>query len=454
MMKPIQLQAKNTKGCCTSVKVPVFIEAQEQSVKRLPVVIIGAGPIGLAAAAHLAKKGEAFLLLEAGSEVASNVSTWEHVRLFSPWRYNLDKAAVELLEKQGWKAPDLNQLPTGKELVDDYLRPLSNLPEIYPYFHPNTKVVGMSRKDTDKMKTAGREHAPFVLYTEKDGVFTVYEARAVLDASGTWGNPNPAHSSGVWLTEEKSLHEQIFYGIPDILGKKQNRYGNKRIAVVGAGHSAINTLLELAALQEIYPETDIVWVMRRQRVEEAYGGEERDALAARGALGSRIHKLVDEGKVKVVTPFQVQRMLKTNNVINILGNMNGKKEMIADLDEIIVNTGSRPNLDMLRELRTSIDTATESVKALASLIDPNVHSCGTVRPHGEKELRQPETNFYILGSKSYGRAPTFLMATGYEQVRSVVAYLTGDKKAAEQVELDLPETGVCSINRNTGSSCC
>ncbi|UOY92387.1 NAD(P)-binding domain-containing protein [Ectobacillus sp. JY-23] len=453
-MKPIQLQGKNTQGCCTTSTAPVLKNMQEQSIKHLPVAIIGAGPVGLAAAAHLAKRGEAFLVLEAGFEVAANILTWGHVRLFSPWRYNMDKAAVELLEKHDWKAPDLDQLPTGKELIENYLQPLSNLPEIHPYLHQNTKVLGISRKYTDKMKTSGREQVPFTLYAEKDGVFTTYEVRAVLDASGTWGNPNPANSSGVWLEEEKSLQQYIFYGIPEILGSARTRYKNKRIAVVGGGHSAINTLLELAELKEMYPKTDIVWIMRRQKVEEAYGGEEKDALAARGALGSRVHEVVDSGKVKVMTPFQIQRVSKVNNVMNIHGNMNGKEQMIANVDEIIVNTGSRPNLDMLRELRTSIDTTTESVEALAPLIDPNVHSCGTVRAHGEKELRQPEKDLYILGSKSYGRAPTFLMATGYEQVRSVVAHLTRDYEAASKVELDLPETGVCSTNLNTGSSCC
>lgn len=124
---------------------------------------------------------------------------------------------------------------------------------------------------------------------------------------------------------------------------------------------------------------------------------------------------------------------------------------------MIVNTGNRPNLSMISEIRTSIDTATESVETLAPLIDPNLHSCGTVRPHGEKELRHPEKDFYMVGSKSYGRAPTFLMATGYEQVRSIVAYLTGDYEAAEKVQLDLPETGVCSVNLNPNKvddSCC
>ena len=46
--------------------------------------------------------------------------------------------------------------------------------------------------------------------------------------------------------------------------------------------------------------------------------------------------------------------------------------------------------------------------------------------------------------KSYGRAPTFLLATGYEQVRSIAAALAGDWTAARDVQLDLPETGVCS----------
>ena len=112
-------------------------------------------------------------------------------------------------------------------------------------------------------------------------------------------------------------------------------------------------------------------------------------------------------------------------------------------DELIVCTGARPDLAMLRELRLDLDPAVEATRSLAPLIDPNLHSCGTVRPHGEAELRQPEKDFYIIGMKSYGRAPTFLMATGYEQARSVVAALCGDWEAARAVRLNLPETGVC-----------
>lgn len=453
-MKPIQLNIKNQQGCCTPKTISISSKEEGSMTELLPVAIIGAGPIGLVAAAHLAKHGQDFIIVESGSQVGANILTWGHVRLFSPWRYNIDKTASALLEKQGWVSPDLDTLPNGKELVQKYLEPLANVPGIQPNLHLNTKVLSISRKNIDKMKTANRENVPFVLYTEQNGVFKTLEVRAVLDATGTWGNPNPATSSGVWLKEEESLGQQIYYGIPDIMGKEQAQYANKRVAVVGSGHSAINALLDLAQLKENFPETEILWVMRRNRVEDAYGGEEKDTLAARGALGSRIHQMVDAKKVTVVTPYKIQYIKKTDNGMSIVGNQNGKELLISDIQEMIVNTGSRPDFSILQEVRTDIDSATESVKAVAPLIDPNLHSCGTVRPHGEAELRQPEKDFYIVGAKSYGRAPTFLMATGYEQVRSVAAYLAGDMEEAKKIELELPETGVCSVNLNSNTSCC
>ncbi|MBY0213856.1 FAD-dependent oxidoreductase [Priestia aryabhattai] len=453
-MKPIKIPLNTTSCCSPEIKFePITTQVEESKHKHLPVAIIGGGPIGLAAAAHLAKQGQSFILLEAGSQVGANILTWEHVRLFSPWRYNIDKAAHALLEQNGWESPELETLPTGKELVKSYLEPLANIPEIKPHVHVNTKVLSITRDETDKMKTAGRENKPFLIYAEKDGELRTYEARAILDASGTWGNPNPANSSGVWLKGEQSLQDHIFYGIPNVLETDRSRYANKRVAVVGSGHSAINTLLELAQLQETHPQTDIIWIMRKQKVEEAYGGEEKDALAARGALGSRIHHLVDTGKVKVVTPYKIHYVKESNNYIDIIGKHKGKEELLSGVDEMIVNAGNRPDVTIISELRTAIDSITESVEKLSPLIDPNLHSCGTVRAHGEEELRQPEKNFYIVGAKSYGRAPTFLMATGYEQVRSITAHLAGDYEAAKRVELDLPETGVCSVNLQQENSC-
>ena len=452
MMKTLKVINQNG-SCCTTTKAIEVQETVNNSNKNLPIVIIGAGPIGLAAAAHLVEQKQAFILLEAGREIAHNIRTWGHVTLFSPWRYNINKAAKALLDASGWEEPNLDILPTGHELIDLYLKPLSELVQIKPHIQLNTKVVGISRQLNDKMKTKNRVVQSFTIYIEQENDIHMIEARAVIDATGTWGNPNPANSTGVWLQNEKALANYIEYGIPDI-NTNAKRYANKKIAVIGGGHSAINTLLALAELQEENPATKLVWIMRKKSVEEAYGGEEKDALAARGALGVRIHELVDTGKVEVITPFYISQVKKDEN-IHIVGTINEEQKVLTGFEELIVNAGNRPDLSINSELRLSIDSATESVHALAPLIDPNVHSCGTVRAHGEEILRQPEKDFYIVGAKSYGRAPTFLMATGFEQVRSITAYLSDDEEASKRVELELPETGVCGINlANSSNSCC
>lgn len=417
----------------------------------LPVAIIGGGPVGLAAAAHLLKKGEKFIVLEAGDSVGSSMLEWGHVRMFSPWQYNIDQTAKELLEKSGWTSPNQEALPTGRELVEEYLLPLSNLPEINENILLQAKVVGVAKKAHDKLKTGKRVTVPFQLYVEVDGDTKVVEAKAVIDSSGTWTNPNPILSNGIWTNAERKLLNQIHYGIPNVV-QLENRYQNKSIMVIGSGHSAINALLDLASLQQKFTDTKIYWVLRKKMINEVYGGQENDGLAARGELGIRIQQLVESGRINILTPFHINGVYPANGKITVVGELDGEETTIGEIDEIVVSTGFRPDTSFLNEIRINLDSAVESIEALAPLIDPNIHSCGTVRPHGEQELRHPEKNFYIVGMKSYGRAPTFLLATGYEQIRSVVAYLTGDVEGAKEVRLQLPETGVCSVNL-TSSSC-
>lgn len=257
------------------------------TTSNLPVVIIGAGPVGLAAAAHLAERGLAPLVLEAGSSVGAAIRDWGHTRLFSTWRYNVDAAAARLLEATGWVAPDPEALPTGAELVEQYLQPLAATAALAPHVHTNARVVAVSRAGMDKTRTACRRDTPFLVRVQQaDGAVEDLRARAVIDASGTWGQPNPLGQAGLEAPGEAEARAAgvITAPLPDVTGRDRARFASRHVLVVGAGHSAANTLLELGALAQDAPDTRISWAVRTADVSKVYGGEDRDELAARGAL--------------------------------------------------------------------------------------------------------------------------------------------------------------------------
>ena len=408
-------------------------------MNELPVAVIGGGPVGLAAAAQLLKRGATPVVLEAGQQVGDAVLEWGHVRIFSPWKYDIDPAARELLATAGWTEPDGEGYPTGRELVDAYLAPLGRA--LGDRVRLGHRVTAVARLGFDKMKTDGRDQAPFALTVTTPRGEEQILARAVIDASGTYGVPNPLGASGVLARGEAAAAERIHYGIADPLGRDRARYEGKRVLVVGSGHSAFDVLIDLADLEA----TPITWLVRRPFADAKYGGAENDALPARGALGTKMRGLVERGAVTQVV-MRIAALRTTTEGVYV---SDGTREL-GPFDGIIATTGFRPDLAPLRELRVKIDDILEAPPALAPLIDPNVHSCGTVPPHGVRELSHPEKDFYIVGMKSYGRAPTFLMLTGYEQVRSIASALVGDMAGAESVELVLPQTGVCS----GGADCC
>lgn len=428
-----------------------------------PIIIIGAGPVGLAAAAHLIKRGEHPILLESGATVGATIQTWRHVRMFSPWKMALDEAAVSLLEPTGWQQPNLKRLPTGGDLLDDYLLPLAETPEIKQALRYHHKVIAVGRDGTDKVKSEARDKRPFKIIAEtSEGRKTIF-ARAIIDTSGTWDSPNPAGAGGYAAEGESS--DTVVYGIPDVYEKERSAYAGKRTLVIGSGHSAINALLDLAKLASEEDQTKILWAIRRTSVNSIYGGEENDQLPARGLLGTRLKELVESNQLELISGFSLESIADNNGQKTVIGRSNGEEVQLRNIDNIIAATGQRPDFSFLREVRMDIDPSLESSSALAPMIDPNIHSCGTVPPHGEAELRHPEPGFYIAGIKSYGRAPTFLLATGYEQVRSITAWLCGDYEAASNVKLILPETGSCctdqqfeeehhAVAAGIGSSCC
>ncbi|MEU8265119.1 FAD-dependent oxidoreductase [Micromonospora sp. NPDC048999] len=424
------------------------------ALDQLPVAVIGAGPVGLAAAAHLHERGLPFTVLEAGDTAGAAVQQWGHVPVFTPWRYTIDPAARRLLDDAGWVAPDLEALPTGADLVADYLQPLAELPQLKPHLRYGARVEAISRLGLDRLRTAGREQAPFLIrLTTGDEVL----ARAVIDASGTWGTPNVLGASGLPARGETDAAAYLEHALPDVLGADRDRFAGRHTLVVGAGHSAANTLLSLADLAAEVPGTEVAWAIRSASPARTYGGGDADALPARGALGSRLREHVDAGRIRLLTGFSVHTITPASGrVAVVVRHADGTDESIT-VDRIVAATGFRPDHTIAAELRLDLDPVMGATRALAPLIDPNEHSCGTVPPHGVDELAHPEAGYYAVGMKSYGRAPTFLMATGYEQVRSVVAALAGDWQAARDVQLDLPETGVCNSNPvdSTGTdSCC
>jgi thioredoxin reductase len=421
------------------------------------VAIVGGGPVGLAAAAHILERDMTPIVLEAGSAAGHAVRQWQHVQLFSPWRYVVDKAAERLLAATGWNSPDPDIYPTGAEFLEQYLDPLANKTPLKDVIRTSCRVTAISRLGFDKAKTKGRDGAPFeIRYRNGKGPETL-RADAVIDVSGTWFSPNPAGANGLPALGEVEARSKISYAMPDVLDADRARFAGKTVAVLGAGHSAIGTLTDLTVLAKQAPGTNVIWLLRGDDPAKAFGGGANDKLAARGELGAHFAALVASGQVQVEAGFAVTAIELIDGRLRVsAGSACCKRHVLAD--ELVVATGFRPDLSFLREVRLRLDPAIEAPVALAPLIDPNEHSCGTVRPHGARELAQDDPGLYLAGMKSYGRAPTFLMITGYEQVRSIAADIAGDREAAARVELELPETGVCTRGGVEGATvsagCC
>ncbi|KUO22363.1 NAD(P)-binding domain-containing protein [Streptomyces dysideae] len=407
---------------------------------QLPVVVVGAGPIGLAAAARLVERGLEPLVLEAGPTAGSAVRDWAHVRLFSRWSEVTDPAAEKLLAPTGWVRPDGAAYPTGGDWAERYLQPLAEV--LGDKVRYGTTVTGVARAGRDRIVDSGREEQPFTVHIRSaDGHEERITARAVIDASGTWSGPAPLGANGLPAFGEKAAADRISYRVPDLKDPSvRARYAGKRTAVVGSGASAFTALAHLADLAKEEDGTHAVWILRRGIGAGTYGGGEADQLPARGALGLRAKAAVEEGHASAATGFRTQTVERDGDQLVLVAE-DGRR--LDPVDEVIALTGFRPDLSFLSEVRLGLDERLQAPTALAPLIDPNVHSCGTVYPHGVTELSHPEQGVYLVGMKSYGRAPTFLAMTGYEQVRSITAALAGDHEAAERIELTLPETGVC-----------
>ncbi|TVP56745.1 MAG: flavoprotein [Gemmatimonadales bacterium] len=445
----------------------------------LPVAVVGSGPVGLTAAAHLHARGLPFMVLEAGPEPAWGIAGWGHVRLFSPWRFLFDPVVRELLEAAGWEAPDGDELPTGNELRQRYLLPLARHPALAPHIRTGVRVESIVRagsastgaastaaSSTGAVRSGPEARAAKPFEVRLDSIRAVH-ARAVLDASGTVGSPAPLGTDGTPAPGEAQLGARAHTGIPVDPGA----FLGLRTLVVGSGHTAMGAILAL--LREGVPT--VAWGIRGADPYRYLGGGANDQLPARGAIGTRVREAMEGGRVRVLAGLAIERFEVDPNEgpVQVIGRWDtgppSHREDVAagtdgpnpasahrlEVDRVIAATGYRPNPTLTAGLRLALDPVLEAPVELAPMIDPRKHSCGTVPRHGVSVLTHPdEPGYYTVGMKSYGRAPTFLMKTGYEQVRSVVARLAGDEEAATTIQMELPSTGVCRTDFVESEPCC
>jgi thioredoxin reductase len=403
---------------------------------RNSLAIVGAGPIGLEAALAALDRGFDVHVFERG-EPGAHPLAWGHVRMFTPWRMNVGPAAAEHLRRAGWKGPDAEAFPTGRELAERYLQPLAGLPELKNRVHTLAQVVHMSRRGAlkgDSPAEAGRREYPFrLLVRDSGGRENFLHAFSLIDASGTYGNPNWAGDGGIPARGELYLAPQMSYLVDDVQGLRRERYAGRRTMVIGGGASAATSVSALAALATEAAGTSVVWATRQGAAElcrEIPG----DPLPERRALYERARSLAagaDPAVVHVggarVEGFEFNSATHRYRVTLMLG----EQPRVEEVDHVLINTGYGPDNSLYRELQVHECYASRGPMKLASaLLGPGAGDCLTTPAFGADVLANPEPDFFILGHKSYGRNPNFLLETGYKQVADVVEHLAKEQGVA------------------------
>ncbi len=401
--------------------------------------ILGAGPVGLEAAARALELGFDVHLFERG-EVAAHVLAWGHVRMFTPWAMAVGPASARLLAKHGWAAPPPDDCPTGLELAERVLQPLAGAPELQARVHHHSQVVHVSRHGARKNERAGtgdRKAHPFrMLVRDNGGRESVLHARAVLDATGTYGQPNWAGTGGIPARGESYLAPQMSYHADDVIALRRERHAGKTTLVIGGGASAVTTVAALARLAEEAPGTRATWVTRRDT--PGFAGEAADdSLPARTALYAEGRRLQQGGSevVKWLGGCEVEGFeynSATHHYRAQLATAAGAR--LEEADQVIVNRGYGPDTSLYRELRVHECYETLAPMKLASALQgAGTSDCTRIPAFGADALVNPEPDFYIVGAKSYGRSSDFLLQTGYRQVSDVL------ERLAESAGLRTPQ---------------
>lgn len=385
------------------------------------IAILGAGPVGLEAALAAAEGGHPFTVYEAAPAVGGNVRSWGHVRMFTPWDLNVSPR----MRRHLGDLPAGDECPTGNDLAERLLEPIAALPTIAPNLRLGTRVLAVGREGLlkhEEIATAERGRRPFRILVSENGRERADHADVVIDATGTYGNPNRLGDAGIPAPGERTLENEIRRQIPD-LAREASDWAGKTTLLAGAGHSAQTAVRDLAALAQEAPGTRVIWVVRNPQ--PGWGTHEGDPLPERARLAAEARSLAG-GASPAVEPRRgaaVEELSRPNGRIQVTLRDGSGSETVA-VDRVLSLTGFVGDHDLYRQLQVHECYATcGPIKLSAALLGAAAGDCLAQTSHGADTLMNPEPGFFILGIKSYGRNNTFLMRVGWDQVSEVFGVL-------------------------------
>jgi len=395
---------------------------------RNTLAIIGAGPVGIEAALATIDAGFDVHAFEQGEPGAHPIA-WGHVRMFTPWRMNVGPATGRHLRAAGWKTPDPESCPTGIELAESYLQPAAALPELNERLHGSSQVVQVGRRAMlkgEQIGTGERRRQPFrLLVRDQGGRENFLHAFAVIDASGVYGQPMRAGEGGLPARQELYLAPQMDYHLVDVFGARRPQFAGKRTAMIGAGASAATAVADLARLADESADTKVLWVTRGQDVCAEIPG---DPLAGRRALFARARELAAGAHpaVQHIAGFEVEGFEYNSATHRYRVTLTrGEERRLEEVDRVLIHTGYGPDRSIHRELQIHECWATEGLMNVSAALLGQT-DCLDAGASGIDVLKSPEPDYYVVGHKSYGRSPHFLLEHGYAQVEAVVAQLAKD----------------------------
>ena len=409
---------------------------RDTTLRGRRLAVLGAGPLGLEAALAAAELGAQVRVYERGA-VAANVEAWGHVRLFSPFGMNRSELGRRVLLDRGLDLPDDDALLTGRDYRARYLLPLAESPLLAGRIETGTTVLAVARDGllkNDAIGDPGRAEVPFRILLDREGAEREETADVVLDVTGSYGNPNWMGAGGVPALGERALRDRIEYGIPDVSGADRSRYAGRRTLVVGGGHSAATTVVALARLAAEAPGTSAVWATHRAGAAPV-GRVEDDPLPERDALARDANAIAGD-------PGSAIEWRGRTSVTAIAADGRGFRVRLEApagaaeerFDRVVANVGYVPDASLYRQLQVHECYATAAPMKLSAAIlaaaGAGAGDCLKLGGFGPDVLVNPEPNFFIIGMKSYGRNSAFLLRTGHEQVRDVLALLAGSAAVA------------------------